>query len=175
MNKLFCIGLSRTGTTSIHKALNILGINSFHFPTNNRQIKSHKALSDITISYRFEQLDKKYPNSKFIFTTRDIEGWLKSCKYHFEVRSSMSNIKSGKWKKILSKARKDMYGIDFYNEKVWRDVCIRHTDYVKEYFKNRGDDLLIIDICSGEGWKKICPFLNCSIPNKEFPHAFRTK
>ena len=36
------------------------------------------------------------------------------------------------------------------------------------------EDLLIIDITKGEGWEKLCLFLNKEIPNTEFPHRHKT-
>ena len=38
------------------------------------------------------------------------------------------------------------------------------------YFsKNRPNDLLVMNICDGEGWEVLCPFLNKPIPNVIFP------
>jgi len=41
---------------------------------------------------------------------------------------------------------------------------------VMDYFKDRPDDLLIIDICSGEGFEKLAPFLGRPLPAQPFPH-----
>jgi hypothetical protein len=41
---------------------------------------------------------------------------------------------------------------------------------VQEYFKDRPADLLVMNICAGEGWEKLCPFLNRdAIPSRDFP------
>jgi hypothetical protein len=45
---------------------------------------------------------------------------------------------------------------------------------VKEYFRDRPDDLLVMNICAGEGWEKLCPFLGLAIPKVKFPHEFKT-
>ena len=42
-------------------------------------------------------------------------------------------------------------------------------DRIKEYFVDRPDDLLVIQICDGEGWQKLCPFLGEKIPEESFP------
>ena len=39
-----------------------------------------------------------------------------------------------------------------------------------EYFKDRPEDLLIIDICSGEGFSKLADFLDRPVPAAPFPH-----
>jgi len=38
---------------------------------------------------------------------------------------------------------------------------------IKEYFKNRPNDLLIMEI--NEGWKPLCEFLDVAIPPVNFP------
>ena len=38
-----------------------------------------------------------------------------------------------------------------------------------EYFKNRPQDFLNLDIIGGEGWEKLCEFLGKPIPDVPFP------
>ena len=40
------------------------------------------------------------------------------------------------------------------------------------YFSKREKDLLVLDICGGEGWEKLCKFLHVPVPNKKFPKKF---
>ena len=47
----------------------------------------------------------------------------------------------------------------------------RHHENVRRYFKNRPADLLEMNIVDGEGWGKLCPFLELPIPAEPFPHA----
>ena len=51
----------------------------------------------------------------------------------------------------------------------------RHNEAVKEYFKDRPDDLLVLDVCAGDGWEKLCPFLEKAVPDKPFPHKGKGK
>jgi hypothetical protein len=44
---------------------------------------------------------------------------------------------------------------------------------VKEYFKNRDNDLLILDPSAGNAWTQLCEFLYQDVPDVEFPHANR--
>ena len=39
INKVFGIGLSRTGTSSLYEALTILGIDTIHYPTNYKHMQ----------------------------------------------------------------------------------------------------------------------------------------
>ena len=39
-----------------------------------------------------------------------------------------------------------------------------------EYFRERPKDLLVLNVCAGEGWEKLCPFLNKERPDVPFPY-----
>ena len=54
-------------------------------------------------------------------------------------------------------------------EKWWKDY-MKMLQEIQGYFKERPQDLLTLDICAGEGWKKLCPFLGVPIPKEDFPH-----
>ncbi|MBU1849693.1 MAG: hypothetical protein KKH40_03100, partial [Nanoarchaeota archaeon] len=47
----------------------------------------------------------------------------------------------------------------------------QHHEDVLSYFKNRPQDLLVINVCAGDGWEKLCSFLKLPVPNKLFPHV----
>ena len=45
-----------------------------------------------------------------------------------------------------------------------------HNKQVIAYFKDKPSQLLVMNITEGDGWEKLCKFLNKPIPNKAFPH-----
>ena len=47
----------------------------------------------------------------------------------------------------------------------------KHHFDVTSYFKDRPNDFLLIDIIEGDGWEKLCKFLNCDIPDVAFPNT----
>ena len=50
---------------------------------------------------------------------------------------------------------------------------IEYDTYIKQvthYFKDR-NNLLMLNICDGEGWEKLCPFLGINIPDENFPNV----
>lgn len=80
---LFCIGLPKTGTSSIARALDILGYRCLHDSEraskafaeavlNGRPLLSdlsgYDAFSDYPFDVNFPILDRQYPGSKFILT-----------------------------------------------------------------------------------------------------------
>jgi hypothetical protein len=188
-NKIFCIGMNKTGTSSLHSAFLKLGLKSLHHGYSEcRTLKEHleaaqliakkiidnekanknllehideyDAYSDIgPIINKFEILDLQYPNSKFIYSNRNTIKWVDSRKRHV-----MRNIEN---------QNKGLYESNFssIDEEQWIERKFTHLNRVKQYFKNRQNDLLIIDITKGDGYEKICPFLNLEIPQEAFPKS----
>ena len=90
--KVFGIGLSRTATTSLHQALGILGLRSFHwmFKPENRILRLEDAyFCDAPHRHQcrlsFETLARMFPNAKFIYTTRPLDSWERSVVHHYGV------------------------------------------------------------------------------------------
>ncbi|MEM9213311.1 MAG: sulfotransferase family protein [Cyanobacteria bacterium P01_F01_bin.150] len=178
MSKIFCIGLSKTGTSSLNSALEHLGFKAKHFPfmsyrkgnlvLNPEHVDNYDAFSDTPVANCFKYLDKKYPNSKFIYTVRDKEAWLKSCEKHYAISPlNLSLIyKQFKWVHL----QYSLYGCLNFNKEKFSGAYSRHDNNVLEYF-DTSSRLLVLNICDGEGWDKLCPFLNKSIPDISFPKS----
>jgi hypothetical protein len=49
-------------------------------------------------------------------------------------------------------------------------VYTNHVATVRNYFAGRPKDLLELDICAGEGWASLAPFLGRPLPTDPFPH-----
>ncbi len=92
--KIFCIGLPKTGTTSVHYALRKAGFKAEHFPymlVNNEKgelvlnagdLGNHDAVSDLPVAVMLDELVKLYPDAYFIYTYRNKKKWLDSCRRH---------------------------------------------------------------------------------------------
>ena len=48
---------------------------------------------------------------------------------------------------------------------------LRHNAEVVEYFKDRPDDLLVMDITKEDPWPRLCAFLGEPVPSVPFPHS----
>jgi hypothetical protein len=183
--KVFGIGLSKTGTSSLDLALNELGIRSIHFPsdwTTHRELlegnyrlsilQQYQAATDIPIAPFYAQLDAIYPNSKFILTLRDQESWLHSVRHHWEFMWQWAEH-DRHFREFLSFITVLVFGSHQFEPNRFREVYERHQNNVREYFRERPHDLLILDICSGQGWERLCPFLGLPVPARPFPVANR--
>lgn len=189
-NKIFGIGLPKTGTTSLNEALKILGYRSIQWCRELYLIHSYgKPISQLSgilnptswdalsnsADHIYPLMDKEFPNSKFILTIRDKESWLKSVENYLLPRSPIideeGNIEGGT---IALMGLIHVYGHAFFNKEYLPIMYDNHLRNAKHYFKKRKKDLLIIDICGVEGWNRLCPFLCRDIPNIPFPHNNKT-
>ena len=184
--KVFGIGLSRTGTRSLTAALQMIGFDAVHYPIDEDTftelaygqydlsiLKNHDGLTDISAAPFFAQLDAAYPGSKFILTVRDTDTWLKSCENHWFNRPAFKNVETTEEEihlKVRRLLRAATYGTYAFVPERFRFVYEQHVRNVKEYFKDRPDDLLVIDIVAGGGFEKLAPFLGRPTPREPFPH-----
>lgn len=175
--KIFGIGLSKTGTTSLAHALEILGYRTKDYPGLSRYragdlssvdlavVDAYDALTDTPIPSFYRELDQRYPGAKFILTVRASEGWLKSCQKQFNEKLA------AKQNEAHNQLFLDLYGCTAFEEQRFRDGYDRFVRGVLDYFRDRPGDLLVIDVTAGEGWEKLCPFLGCAAPDLPFPKA----
>ena len=184
--KVFGLGLSRTGTRSLTSALQILGLDLVHYPIDedtyselaNGQydlsiLKHHDGLTDITASPYFAQFDKAYPGSKFILTVREKQSWLKSCQNHWYNRPAFKptdNPDDETHMRMRQLLRAATYGCYSFVPERFSWVYDEHVRSVRDYFKDRPEDLLVIDICAGEGFEKLAAFLERPEPTEPMPH-----
>ena len=169
-NKLFFIGFNKTGTTSIDQLFKLYGYNSCHnsywwYCTLENRYHNDKVINDISIINdhqvltdgfelyfpdmpvlpNLEELDKLYPNSKYIYQTRNLKAWLIS-------RLCEKNDKSYHFCKNINDVLLEMTKLRNY----WYRTIITH-------FENRTTDLLIINyIDDDNSLDQLNKFLNTS-------------
>ena len=183
-NKVFGIGLTSTGTRSLNDALNLLGIKAKHYPDDGVTIRNlsngmvelpileeFDALTDVQTIPFYQQFDKQYPGSKFILTVRAIDAWAESTKLRMGGQERPREVKEFRRSGLKSSVqwvRTATYGIVCWDREVFKTRYVDHIRNCKAYFEGR-DDLLIMNICEGDGWELLCPFLGKEIPNVDFP------
>ena len=170
--KVFGIGFHKTATTSLAEALTMLGYkvtgpNGIDNPNIGQEAwtmavklaAQFDAFQDNPWPILYRQLDEKFPRSKFILTLRPTHEWLRSIVRHFGVEETPM--------------RRWIYGEGHPSghEDVYAARYDQHNREVVAYFKNRPQDLLVMDITSGDDWEKLCPFLHAAIPDFPFPQA----
>ena len=159
--KIFCIGFQKTGTSSIGRALDSLGYRvcgavGLKEPRLENNIKKiafavvpdYDAFQDNPWPILFRELDSQWPNSRFILTLRDEDSWVRSVVRHFGSQPRPMQ----RW----------IYGVGCPkgNEQIFLERYRKHNADVMDYFRDRPNDLLILDIETEELWEPMCKFLS---------------
>jgi hypothetical protein len=193
---IFQIGMICAGSTSLCEALNILGIPSLHwqgpdrkiFETeviqenikNNRRLfypydEEFRGFLDFNGLFFYKTLYEMYPDSKFIYTWRAYDPWLKSTlRLTQNIWREGYNIMIGgsermKW--IVNNTRgQDIPEKEFSLIKTDRQYYWKDNQEIPAFFKNN-PRFLQMKICDGDGdgWEKLCGFLEMDIPDVDFP------
>lgn len=180
--KIFGIGLIKTGSHSLASSLETLGYRTVHylgsFPwlsleqgsvrLDTDRMSGFEGFTDIVFSRFYKDLDKAFPGSKFILTVRDEKAWLRSAWFHIKRYPAKDKDP------VELRLRKDLFGTTGFCKKSFLAAYRKHTEDVKGYFSDRPEDLLVMDICGGDGWDKLCPFLHKVKPHAPFPRKFVT-
>lgn len=184
--RIFGIGMHKTGTTSLHTALNIMGLNSAHWLSagwakkvwremntvgRSNTLERNYAACDLPISPLFKKLDVAYPGSKFILTIRSEENWIGSVRRHWspETNPFRHQWDSDPFTHIIHNA---IYGRTEFHGPTMRQAYRRHNKRVMEHFKDRPGDLLVLNIDKPVGWYQLCQFLGVrDYPPVPFPRV----
>lgn len=167
MRKVFGIGVNKTGTKSTAQFVKQLGMRTLHDRPSGNNIRdainrgkrsiplmsSYDAFFDMPEGIDFEKLLERFPDARFIMTTRDTKQWVNSRIVHVLHNRIVSGKRS--WTEIDTAA--------------WRREKEEHENRVRETFKRLGkrDQLLIVDVCSDpdQAAQKIAEFLE--LPRKD--------
>lgn len=121
--------------------------------------EAHDAAQDTSWSVLYDRLNGTFPGAKFINVVRQRDAWINSVladfgKHHNEIHRLI-------------------YGSDcpVGHEEEWLDRYDRHNREVADYFRDRPDDFLLLDISDGDrAWEQMCRFLGHAVPECPWPH-----
>jgi len=170
-NKVFCVGWLRTGTSSFGRSMRRLGFKHcgwdpdvFHdwyekgkIEKVIRYARHFESFDDLPWNHIdiFEKLDAAYPNSKYVLLERDSDEWFTSFNKH-RIGVGMKSVLDEREEYIREYERRNRF--------------------IKDYFDGaRSDRLLVMNVIGGDGYEKLCPFLDLPIPNDPFPHRNKSK
>jgi Sulfotransferase domain/N-terminal domain of galactosyltransferase len=186
--RVFGIGLHKTATSSLHKAFQSLGFDSLHWGNGeapliwqevnaagrSKTLERFYAACDIPIPLLYQKLDKAYPGSKFILTTRDESEWLTSVERMWDAKYNPTRWQWDVWP-ISNRLHTALYGRSDFDAQTMLSRYRQHNAEVVEYFKDRPDDLLVMDMSNGAGWLQICTFLGKPVQSAPYPREYPTR
>ncbi len=182
--KIFCVGMNKTGTTTIARCLATLGVEPLANPSNLRSRLGPILMSildredyepALALAAEFrgfkdlpwnvwrmpELLDQRFPGSRFILTERDPGSWWTSIHHWITVANPESARTTLRHLRVPEIDRDAMIA-----------AYLAYNDEVKRRFAASGR-LLVVDLERGDGWEPICDFLEAAVPEVAFPHANR--
>lgn len=202
--KIFCIGMNKTGTTSLKHAFIDLGfiignqkaaerLLPFYRNGDFQKIVNYchtgQVFQDIPFSYpeTFKHLDQAFPGCKFILTVRDSpEQWYQSV-IKFESKMfgkngelpTKSDLKNAKyiWKGWVWECYKAVWPTpedDIYNQEILMNHYNAYNQSVVDYFKERPNQLIVINIAAKESYKRLMAFLDIKSRYTDFPWENKT-
>ena len=202
--KIFCIGLNKTGTTSLKTEMFLQGFTvgnqrqaellfddwvKRYFKRIIRYCRTAEFFQDAPFSYpyTFIAMDQAFPGSKFILTVRDnAEEWYSSLvRFHGKLWGNgnmpptAENLKKAAY---IEKGRpyRNHFLIhnvpenDPYKKHVILSYYHNHTNMVLDYFRHRPDDLLVINLKKPEDYYRFCKFIGSKSERNGFPWENKT-
>lgn len=173
MSKIFVIGLPRTGTTSISVAMLEAGFHVAHTAFTQAAFEQADVITDSPCFSDFEQLDKLFPNSIFIYLQRDISMWLPSMQRLLTKMSPQLIPKDGHFNPVLKRSFNEIF--DLTNKALLSDKHLthcyqKHKQHVEHYFKN--NPLFIsINLSDEDSFVTLFSFLKLPFQiGQQFPH-----
>jgi len=164
MNKIFIIGLPRTATTSVCLAALGLGFKTAHNAYTERTFSDAQVIADTPAFCDYQNLDKHFPNSKFIYLTREAEKWLPSIKQLLQRMITNLQRSDGGFNPHLKRCYNEVFSpltVDNIAENDFLLQCYqRHQKNVFDYFQERKKDLLTIDVSDPLSYQQLLAFLN---------------
>ncbi len=186
--KVFCIGLSRTGTTSLCVALHEMGYEVYHMPfkllrwprsastaprVDRRWADAFDAQADTPVALAYRELADLYPTARFILTTRESTSWGASmASFYGRYATIFRGAPFVPVRQILAAA----YGSDWATKspQEYAEIYERHVAEVRAFFAGTGQShrLMELAILDGEGWTELTNHLGGTAPRgADFPRV----
>ncbi|GHE87782.1 sulfotransferase [Thalassotalea profundi] len=161
--KIFIIGLPRTGTTSVCAAMLNLGFTVAHTAYTQSTFDKAQVIADTPIFNDYQLLNNTYPNSRFIYLTRDLPLWLPSIR-QLLMRMSKNLVRDdGGFNPIIKRCYLNTFA-PFTEENInsndfLTECYLKHQAQVQQYFKQSPQQLLTINISQTGAFQQLLHFL----------------
>lgn len=197
--KVFCVGRNKTGTTSLAAALRMLGyrVGSQRAAENLMEdwgrrdfrslislVHTADAFQDLPFSaaFTYQAMDMAFPGSKFILTIRDSpEQWYRSLARFTQKRLGLDrpytslDLKNDPYVHLgwSWRCRELIWGDDaersVHDEEIQKQHYNEHNSRIKEYFRHRSGDLLVLNVGQPEAMESLCRFLGKPYSGQPMP------
>jgi len=161
--KIFIIGLPRTATTSVCLAMLGLGYKTAHNAYTQNAFIQAEVIADTPVFCDYEQLDKNFPCSRFIYLTRAADKWLPSIKQLLQRMLINLQRSDGGFNPHLKRCYHEVFSpltLDNIAEDDFLLSCyLRHQQSITTYFQERPYDLITLDVSEDDSYARLLNFL----------------
>lgn len=181
-DKVICVGLPKTGTTTLRVCLQLLGYSKapydlelIHDVANGNMegitsiLQSHTCFEDWPWPIAYEAAYELEPRAAYVLTERaSTRVWLESLRKHTKREPSESS----------RELRESIFGHDdpWRRGELYEEYYEDHIASVRGFFEDKKDQFLQVCWERGDGWKQLCDFLGLDEPvATPFPHANSAK
>ncbi|WP_286235889.1 sulfotransferase [Thalassotalea sediminis] len=163
-DKVFIIGLPRTGTTSICKKCLELGFKVAHTAYTENTFTQAQVIADTPIFNDFIALDHAYPNSKFILLERELEQWVPSIR-QLLLRMHKNVVREdGGFNPIIKRCYQAIFSpfsLDNINDDAFLiNAYQEHHKRVLAHFAQQPEKLLYLALTDTDALRKLTTFLD---------------
>lgn len=182
-DKVFGVGLPKTGTTTLGAMLRRLGYN--HAPYDRQlilrylegdrsalavAIERYDSFEDWPWPLAYAELAEFAPDAAFILTVRkDAPTWIGSATKHSAVSAVQADATK---RRIQTEVVQRVFGAGSpeTHPEQWMAAYQDHNARVRRFFDSRADRF--IELCweTGQGWPELCAFLGHPIVDESLPH-----
>jgi len=175
--KILYLGYPKTGTSTFGTMCEVLGYKLYENDLELQKAWNRKeydrlwevadnydVFEDTPWPYTYKEFDKKYPGTKFVLGVRPEDSWIKSLVYQ-SLRGTPEH------RRDIADGYEHEFGIRYLvlHEEELLEKYRTHNQNVRDYFKDRPNDFIEMSYWNGDGWEKLCKFLNKPVPNLPMP------
>jgi hypothetical protein len=183
--KVFGIGLPKTGTKSLAVALLKLGYyhswRSWWLMQPVMSVLDHRHLcsdeerqralesADLGALFEHARRYESFEDNPWCYFYRELDATFPGSKFILTLRQDVAA-----WVRSVESQRRryrHTYALDLEQA---RRFYREHELSVRAYFRDRPRDLLVVCWEQGDGWPELCTFLGRPLPDAPFPHANAT-
>lgn len=187
-------GFGRTGTSSLQRALEVLGFGPCYHITElfahpehavpfeaahegnevdwDSLFDGYGSAVDFPTSFFYRELSEKYPNAKIILTVRPSAEWYESVEQTLWqlslLKQSTSNSEEDKLEQLIdSMSWNGLFKGRFHDKDFAISVLESHISAVKQTIASNR----LLEFNIRDGWNPLCQFLGVPVPETPFPHC----
>lgn len=124
-----------------------------------------------SLPFTFIAMDQAFPNSKYILSVRNSsEEWYRSAVEYDRVLRKQQNIVPGYSNRLIWNTKEE----NVLEKERLIKIYEYHNQQVREYFRHRPNDLLVLHLADKDAYQKLCDFLGKEKKRDSMPWLNRT-